>query len=987
MSDLYFSETLPRLKQIAGSAIPADDDYAFIKKHIGNAVCGQFFFERLKNQVWLDWLIEIGCYNAVPQPEKLDNGNVQWPELQYLKNICAEVPDRVVDILVGLPQTDNRSVHHDIVDIAAIMPPEKSVRLAPKVSEFIGSKSLFGLYTLFKVLGKWAKVASFDQLEGILSTLLKFNPDPAEDEKIQRRKENPEDYFTSLEPQPFMHSHEYKKFIEDILPALLQTMPFQMGELLIRTTARMIDLKMHPEQRKDKNYTDDWSEIWCRRLIDNKDSLDRSPELLVQALTLSCEAVYEQDSENIQKLDQQLEKQRRKVFERIRQHLFGKYPDRADKTAIRKYILEYPHYDEYSYGFEFQQMLRAACIHFGEDLLTEPEREKIFEAILSGPSKDSFMEWMGDRYTEDSFEQRKNYLHRQQLLPFRPVLFGKSAERLQELDAVANEKISDDDYSPVGKSRGGTISQISPKPKDELLKLGDPALLDFINNWNDVHRAQEDWFKEINIAGLSLAFQSACSESILKEPGRIAFWRDSLNQIQRPVYVRALIAAMRQIIEEGFLEHLSTYFGFCEEILNLPQLKEESSFRGDESDAEPKDWTSSRRAVCDLVASCLSEKAEVPVDYGAEILGLLEQLCTQPDLDMDQGRSIIVSEERHPFTDAINYARGRAWEQLFEYAAWKRKHDEAADLSDVWEVIRKRTSPDCEIPLTLPEYAMLGRCYVRFFIFKEQSVAEELKLVIFPPDKQDEWSVAFTNFLAGSRPHPEFFNWFKEDYVRALESFGEDLHVDWDHLNLVESVGDRLFLYYMWDLIPEEGLDALLKRYYVSTEFNPAFWEKLFQSIGFKLGRTKEPLAKELEDRVHSFVKWRVSKGCKKELTGFIRWLEAEHLDQSWLLGTFSEILDLIADEEFDLMFTFEALERNTEVCLDRVLECLQKITARLEGKYIHFSEEPVQKILQAGLSNRDPEIVERARCCRENLLKARDFRFLEMAVDRSVCS
>jgi hypothetical protein len=267
-------------------------------------------------------------------------------------------------------------------------------------------------------------------------------------------------------------------------------MPVEMAKLLTKTTGQMIDFKMHPEQLQDKTFKDDWSQIWCRRLVDNEDSLERAPELLVEALTLSCQAVYEQQNrESVDELDQLLSKQRWYVFERIRQHLFGKYPDKANRDAVRKYILEYPHYDEYEYHFEFQIMLRAACVHFGEDLLTRTEREAIFKAILSGPSESAFKEWMGSQFTPEKFEQRRIYFQRKQLIPFRTVLFDQYAKRLAELDTAKDEKISDEDYSPVGKTQCGTVSEVSPKPKDELLAMPDSELLGYINSWNLVPNA------------------------------------------------------------------------------------------------------------------------------------------------------------------------------------------------------------------------------------------------------------------------------------------------------------------------------------------------------------------------------------------------------------------------------------------------------------------------------------------------------------------
>jgi len=81
-------------------------------------------------------------------------------------------------------------------------------------------------------------------------------------------------------------------------------------------------------------------------------------------------------------------------------------------------------------------------------------------------------------------------------------------------------------------------------------------------------------------------------------------------------------------------------------------------------------------------------------------------------------------------------------------------------------------------------------------------------------------------------------------------------------------------------------------------------------------------------------------------------------------------------------MFTFDALARNTEVCLNVALECLEKITRTLPGRYIYIKEEPVRNILQAGPSNKDATVLCLARSCRENLLKASYFNFLDLGTE-----
>ena len=102
-------------------------------------------------------------------------------------------------------------------------------------------------------------------------------------------------------------------------------------------------------------------------------------------------------------------------------------------------------------------MLRKACEHFGEELLTREEREQIFEEILGGPSKDSYRSWtefVGEEFTEEGFSRRQRGFHRFQLRPFAAVLFGDYASYYGELEAETEEAISDDDYG-AGETKAG----------------------------------------------------------------------------------------------------------------------------------------------------------------------------------------------------------------------------------------------------------------------------------------------------------------------------------------------------------------------------------------------------------------------------------------------------------------------------------------------------------------------------------------------------
>ena len=210
--------------------------------------------------------------------------------------------------------------------------------------------------------------------------------------------------------------------------------------MLMDATATMIRLEMHQDEL-ESGTSRDHSEIWCPRL--NKQSRDYPDpqETLVNTLTYACEKVYKQASEAIEALDSAFKRnQRWDVFKRLRQHLYALHPSEQTRPWIRELILVHGDYVKREHQFEFQQMIRAACEHFGSELLTEDERTQIFDAVLSGPSREDFRERMGEQFTETDFERRKRYFHLVQLRPFASVLFGEYAGYFQELKDDENRR-------------------------------------------------------------------------------------------------------------------------------------------------------------------------------------------------------------------------------------------------------------------------------------------------------------------------------------------------------------------------------------------------------------------------------------------------------------------------------------------------------------------------------------------------------------------
>ena len=386
----------------------------------------RYFFSRLKNPLWLQPLVKRGYFESPPKARRLADGSVQvpfWPELEYLKNISRDVPDEVTQVVLGLPEVDNQRVYYGILEIALELPAGQSAKLKPKVLKGAAMDPLFLEHRYRDLLVHWTSENEVPAALELAEILIQFTPDPQDEEKRKRHKENPRDVTTSLDPSPRIDSWEYRDLLNNGIVPLAEEIPYGVARILISAMTNVIDLSTHQEAL-DQDSDQDYSEVWCRRLRRPNDGYKESEQMLVYALTLACEQVFDKIPDSVVALDKALREQRWRVFKRLRQNLYALNPTEQTKPWIRESILEHEDYSRWDHHYEFQRMIRCACEHFGADLLTEEERASILEDILRGPSKDDYRDSMGEQFTEELFEQYQRYFHRKQLRPFASVLFG-----------------------------------------------------------------------------------------------------------------------------------------------------------------------------------------------------------------------------------------------------------------------------------------------------------------------------------------------------------------------------------------------------------------------------------------------------------------------------------------------------------------------------------------------------------------------------------
>ena len=391
------AEDQKKIQKISGCSDRSENDveqmFSLIERRGANFV---FFFKyavETADATWLPHLNDKNYFANPPTTQRNDDGReifpFWWP-IDYLAKIADQVPDEAIEIVKQLPKVDNPWGYHNILEIALQLHGEQSAELKQEILE---STNMDDDLLAFKYAGLLAHWVAENQTSAALELskiLVKFFPDPQSEAKQKSRRENPTweaIWATSLEPSSRIGAPEYNEIMSNGVRPLAEKVPYCVARILTDVTAKMIHLRTHQE---DSESEEDLSESWCKNLRKSDRYYEEPKATLVNTLTFACEQVYEKSPNSVIDLDKILRNQQWKVFKRLRQHLYAQFPNEKTKPWIRELILEHEEYHLWEYHYEFQQMIRRACEHIGETLLSEAERTQIFDAIYSGPTRKGF---------------------------------------------------------------------------------------------------------------------------------------------------------------------------------------------------------------------------------------------------------------------------------------------------------------------------------------------------------------------------------------------------------------------------------------------------------------------------------------------------------------------------------------------------------------------------------------------------------------------
>ena len=891
-----------------------------------------------------------------------------WP-MRFLSRVAALAPDEVLATVAELPESDNPQIHEGILDIALQLPGEQSAQLLHGVLRYARTSGLLLPHRLPYLLVHWTNEDQTEAALELAKPIVYFAPDPERAEKQVRRRENPDDLTTGLWPSPRLESWHYQQAMQEGIRPLIGADPYQTAGILISAVNGLTRNRIHQDEIEARE-GQDHSEVWHPNLRGPLDEVLRSSDALVYTMTFACEQVWQEDPSAIADLDQRLRSLRWRIFQRLRQHLYALHPNDQTKPWIQKEILNHPDYGRWEHHYEFQQMIRAACETFGQDLLTEDELRSIFDTIRSGPDREAYRRAVDDNYTEELFRQHQRYFHRMQLKPFEAVLFGEYRDYFQQLENETGTNIADEDYLSVGPARSGMMSGRSPRSVEGLAGLEDEELLIYINDWDEEHNDPNDWLVEVTIDALSDEFGQLFQQTIIPDPERLRFWLDDRHRIERPIYIRKMIDAMRSQVEAQDFSQLDRWLDFCEWVLSHPDQERKPSLKPSDRTREDPYWGDCRRAVGDLmgkvISTGLANSLAPPAAAQDRLPMLLDTLCTEYDRALDEDRRVF-PDDNDWLSEAINNTRSRALGDLLRAGRWLRTEDPQADVTAIAATLEKRFGSAAKYPLTLPERAVLGFSYAESQT-PDEDWAIAHKLDLFPQGDINAWMAAFGVFLYYHRPHRRFFEILEEDFTFAMETLSAQAEQDPSHSPLLDVLGQRLFSYYAGGMFPLVGDDSPLERFYLATAERRQHWADLFEHVGRRLYHVKGELDDEVKRRHEAFIEWRLEVGDPTELTRFDAWLEASCLSIEWRLDAYSRALDVCQFDRGSFWHHWASISGLIPEHTGKVVKCFAKLVAKLQND-AYVTPEPAKRILNAGLASDEPEVRQNAERALETLL------------------
>ena len=819
------------------------------------AVNSAYFFDNIKSPNWIEPLLNQGMFQNPTPPEQQENGISFpfWAESRYLVRMASLSPERVLEIILKVPKTDNVRIYVDFIEAVLMMSPELAARWAKQhINWFKDYK-----YKDFLLPEKMGKLISHLALGGQVEVAL----------NLARA-------LLSVSHEPTsMEEWHYGEILNNHVPDLVLV----AGERSFRMLCDLLSESIQSTKADvdDNDYSDSWRPAIEEHEQNHLYGVHR--DHLVTAIRNAAENLIGTLGKAVLDI---VEGYSYKVFRRIGLHVRRKWPE-VDWEGTAHLVANPDVFNDTCLHHELYLLLREQFNNF-------PDQTK--QVYFFYVERGLILGKHSIRLNPEDFERFDQQWKYSKLWPIREFLTDQWKQKFDAMKVRFGEIEHPEFRSYIGEDH---IGPDSPIKAEQLRAMEVSDIIEFFNTW----LVPNDPFGQTP-EGLGREF----TDLVSVEPARFAVEATKFIGLD-PTYVRALLSgiinAARNKVEFEWLHVLTLCFWVINQPINIPGRRD--SF-GDLD----LGWGWTRRAIASLISVGLElEKIEIPFSYREKVWEILKPLTEDPELTPEY-EEMYGGLNMDPATLAINTTRGEAMHAVIRYSLWVRKLNNEAngdkyftslkDMPEVKEVLDIHLDIIHEPSLAIR--SVYGR-WLSWLTILDSSWVQDNLPIIFPLEEVYEpwWDAAWEAYITFSKLYDSAFDMLLVQYEEAIQRLG---HLsEFKHLlNPEERLAEHLMMSYWRGKLVLETEDRLLAGFYKKATIKLKRYA--LQFIGRSLYNTKESIDPLVLDRLILLWEFRTyTIGLSEEnvrdneLSAFGWWFISGKFDRTWSMQQFKKSLEL----------------------------------------------------------------------------------------------
>lgn len=890
----------------------------------------QYFYDNLDNPAWVQPLEKSGIFDQFPQPIIKADGSVnapRWFPGEYLIRVAPSCPELIVN-LAKRADTENWTVHLNLVEAAKHVPPEQATEVAQEAVKWLQDNPYGTVFLAHKCIEFAAHLARQGQLDGLailLGALLEVVQRPVPEEF----KDNP-----YVKPRAEFRYDAFE--LEDLLTRSLKDY-YVLGPAAI---LGVLEPELEAAIGFEELTSTDCSFIWLPR-IDHPDPNSRDCKTVLSIGIRDLLNTW--SSLEPQALEPTLAnyvKSSNSIFRRLALGVVTSYLDTYQHLAD-DWVNDRNLFDDMEVEREFGELIRKLF-----PVLPAEARTKILGWILDGPQLVA-----EETLTTEQFNQEKESWVLQWLHPIKDFLTPEQQTLLDEL----TDRWGEPEPPGVFSAPKILVGDKSPYSVQQLVDMDDATLIAALKE-----SLPEGGLDEPSLGGLGQALKQAANtlpEQYAKLLPRL------LSEGVSDILMGDLINGLEDAWKQGREFDWEPILQYCDRKL---KSTERTPYTG---------WNHTtglyRRMAGLLHVGMRNDEHAVSPDLMARARAILLTLADDPDPTVE-GEQITVSEDNFgPANLALNCVRGQALMALIGGYSLRKARLESATVP-VEKPGAKRLDPivqefltlklDKENELSLAVHSIFGQYLPKLVWLDEDWVLGNLDLIL--PQGTPYWRAAWESYLMFSHhPSTRIYDILREHYKASVLSLDKPKSTQ----QAGDNVTNHILSLYLRGVEPLEGDDSLIELFFASA---PASLRRHAVWFLWRVLDDDKPTAEsELWGRLRKVWESRAAVAARSgdveefstELSAFAWWLRCIPEDLPALYDLVECTVRFLGDD----LHTRDVLEYLTNQAPQYPAFACRLLALAVEGAsdiWQFRRNEQVRQVLQAGICSGEMEAKQIAR-------------------------